>query len=1122
MHGQVDGFASLAGHRAVCPGVRYAHFYLTYLCNHTKFETFADYYDVLFDDGYTKRCHAKDMSKIKRQPPIHGSSGPPATPPTFNTTGQRLSPSQHSNGQQQPQFAPIIAAVASQQRLVDVHSPTPPVPAAVTTITTATTTKTGTSGRKVNPPLPIPKFDLTTLNLLPVPKDGEWCCNWVNDTPIGGEGFLEGPDGNRRPTVLVEDWRLPNGWTKHLYQRSSVSGKWDVVLVGPSRKRFRSKNDVKVFLDEHGMQYNPDVYDFSIHKRRAKDLGLFVFTDDYKQAQKLKQQQLMQRENADQHQSYSGGLCTSDLLNQSNISNISTEEVFQGFSAPGSPTARPLASSSVVGAASLFQSFAVPTTTAQPFEPEEDFVYIGTLKVKVHNNLFCCPEPSCNKNFRKESHLQLHIKHYHDDLAKQVGECLNMAELAYLRTTGELPPPEESTALLSPSSAASAAAASASHKTVSADVSVAVDDSSSGIGGILIDATDGDFQLDVSHSNRTSTPIKSFGQALLDSGPSAASTSAGFAGAARQSHAKKYKKSAKNAKSRYKLKIKTRNVNVNASSSSYTKVNRSVRQHQSSLAERYDDYDLNDDGGNEYLDSDYVPEGSAGSGSNASHSTPAAQRSNRLKFLSHPPVLGDRVTAASADPNAVLQLQPQSQVHGTANVFVDENGDVIKLVRMRQEEIINCVCLYSEEDGLMIQCELCLTWQHGRCQGFEKESAVPDKYVCYICQNPQSGRPSMRFVHDQEWLYEGRLPVTNQPLPSQQQQLNASSQDENASLRALAAGSMTPNATMGVEVLLPKHRERFEVLKHSHQLTGNLLELKRLMHTLQVKINIAENKDHPKMYLWARKWEKSTPAPASTTVNATLTGGAVQSMTDDDNKDAVKLEPSGDDAPTIDEVQVINDLMSNADAMKHIERAAAEIAKTEIKTELDAQKTPKQEDADGDGHILAGLLTSPGGTNIDLVGAVTAVEKREHQQHMSARRSAGSAVTFGAPVPEAAIDPVQCQRRLLEHIQRQQTMAMTRLQSIEADIIGMCVWAFNGDEFKIFIYLVLPLVGLEAMDEHAEPVDANDNFGSTKRLLFQMLSDLTKIRKLAAINVAENELLNARSVPPPCPQTASG
>jgi len=87
--------------------------------------------------------------------------------------------------------------------------------------------------------------------------------------------------------------------------------------------------------------------------------------------------------------------------------------------------------------------------------------------------------------------------------------------------------------------------------------------------------------------------------------------------------------------------------------------------------------------------------------------------------------------------------------------YINEGGEIIKIVRMRQEEIINCLCGYTEEDGLMIQCELCLCWQHGACNGIEKECQVPEKYVCYICRNPQRGRLSMKYIHDQDWLYEG-------------------------------------------------------------------------------------------------------------------------------------------------------------------------------------------------------------------------------------------------------------------------------------------------------------------------------------------------------------------------------
>lgn len=87
---------------------------------------------------------------------------------------------------------------------------------------------------------------------------------------------------HRKPTVIVQDWRLPDKWIKHMYQRSNVLGKWDVILVSPQGKRFRSKSDLKQFLVDQGQVYNPDIYDFSIHRRRSKDIGAYVYTKDYK------------------------------------------------------------------------------------------------------------------------------------------------------------------------------------------------------------------------------------------------------------------------------------------------------------------------------------------------------------------------------------------------------------------------------------------------------------------------------------------------------------------------------------------------------------------------------------------------------------------------------------------------------------------------------------------------------------------------------------------------------------------------------------------------------------------------------------------------------------------------
>lgn len=64
---------------------------------------------------------------------------------------------------------------------------------------------------------------------------------------------------------------------------------------------------------------------------------------------------------------------------------------------------------------------------------------------------------------------------------------------------------------------------------------------------------------------------------------------------------------------------------------------------------------------------------------------------------------------------------------------------------------INC-CLCH------LQCDLCLCWQHGICNNIEKETEVPEKYVCPICLNPYRQRKSKKYLHDQDWLKEGKLP----------------------------------------------------------------------------------------------------------------------------------------------------------------------------------------------------------------------------------------------------------------------------------------------------------------------------------------------------------------------------
>jgi PHD finger protein 20 len=180
-----------------------------------------------------------------------------------------------------------------------------------------------------------------------------------------------------------------------MYQRGNIAGKWDVILQSPMGRVFRNKSDLRTYLEENGEKYNQDIYDFSIHKRRAKDIGVHTYTEEYLAA-------LQQAANA-----------SADMASPQPAPAVKAEgglaskmtALLHETIGHGSPQ-------SAVG----FEPMDVSMGELASMGLDE--VYVGALKVKVVENLYCCPKEGCVKTFRKENHLQIHIKHYHEELSK--------------------------------------------------------------------------------------------------------------------------------------------------------------------------------------------------------------------------------------------------------------------------------------------------------------------------------------------------------------------------------------------------------------------------------------------------------------------------------------------------------------------------------------------------------------------------------------------------------------------------------------------------------------------------------------------------------------------------------
>lgn len=854
-----------------------------------------DMYEILFDDGYMKVLKSAHISKLKI--PV-GKSQSPST---------SASPAPHK---------PIANSTPDKSKIK------------------------AQAAKKDWPLISMSSLNLAELNLPEIPKDGEWCCHWVNDQPIGREGFLTVGD-HKKPTVIVDDWRLPPGWTKHMYQRSNVLGKWDVILVNSNNKRFRSKADLKQYIEDLGQHYNPDVYDFSIHRRRAKDIGAYVYTKDYKPPQPVKPPPPPLEPLPP--------LQPQSLMHNAGQQNSSIQSLLSTSSPP------------------LFEPTSGKGGEDESMQLEDGYVYVGSLKVRIIDNLFRCPKENCNKNFRKENHLQIHIKHYHDDIAKFLGDCPNMQELACKRTIGH-PPDEPLPKNYLPNSQYFAKLHQQDlqnrmhRKSISAPhaPSISTPTRHEASDSFLMSTTADDSSKLLEPSISDSI----VGSGTVPSSPAVASPSFVHSTGDEMSTPliEEQQKSAPQLQPQSHSKVASRKTGERKSS----------RQR---LQKKYVTATTSNVFDNSFHMTDFEETRHSFNG------TPEHHKVTKKAKLSHPTFVQD----PNLDGNTTSSVPDQP--HSQSPKYIQENGEVIKIVRMRSEEIINCICSFGEEDGLMIQCELCLCWQHGICNGIEKESQVPEKYVCYICKNPALGRASMKYVHDQDWLYEGRLPTGN---------YHASN---------------------------PKLQDRFNMLRTSHTLTGNLIELKRFLHSLRVKINIAENKDHPKMYLWAKKWESSPPRAVERKVEKF--------------EDIETINPDKKEA-------------SDADVKEELDREVGGDGQAEVKAE---------------------------GENAGASECAEKMETEDKQQESleKPKEEIKVAQQPNIPQPEAAIDPVECQLRLLEHIQKQQSLVVERLQDIESDIVE-----------------------LESLDP-SNNLDTNE-FSRTKQTLAILIKDLEIMQNIAKIN----------------------
>ncbi|XP_048004549.1 uncharacterized protein LOC125240622 isoform X2 [Leguminivora glycinivorella] len=780
---------------------------------------------------------------------------------------------------------------------------------------------------------------------------GEWCARWLDGQPEGAvsEAPAAGDSPLPRRSVLVEDKRLPPGWTKHMVRRSlgSSAGKWDVVLVSPENRRLHTKSDMRMYLENNPQPalkpFEAALMDFGIHLKLSRRLGWVRTSAAGAPPPPPPSRHLP---------------ASSPLLKRSKLSLHGTHKLLRHKKPKLKiKPLRPPPGSSVAG---VQQSSKESSVCTEPTVAEEavldgasikdGFVDVGSLRVQVISTLLRCPAEGCFKNFRNTTLLKMHIKHYHRELRKSMGNTPKVLDLAYARTRPseaemklmkreaqqrvikvklprlhkrvDAPAPAPDSPAPAPAVAPAPAPAPAPPPAEpAADAPPRSLDSPK-----LRDA----LAVKPAKRPRVLLPVRTKDpDPPLDPEPAAADTPPPL--------------------------IKQENLDDDLLEPKQEIPDCGTLDFETAICSHTVTKMMN----GERMKSEKRRKTFACLGKLASEDEEWAGASSDTR--SSYPSCGtpDSARADADDPVGPADALAAAAAAAAHHYMYTENGERIKLVRMKREEIINCHCGFREEDGLMVQCELCLCWQHALCHNIQREAEVPEKYTCSICLNPRRGRRRQRFMHDQDRLYEGLLPG-------------------------------------------PGGGRACDALRRSHELSGNLLRIEDALHAVRVNTRVAQTKNHPKLYLWARDWE---------TVELSFAQEKLNSEYSDLNV-------------------IINNLGKENLPMKveDLKEIALDM-KTPSDEPEEKQNSLEKENQMGSQGLLSGLLSSPGAASLDLPISESELEKLAKSVHEHESRA-----RVRAPQPEAAIENSACRARLLRHIQRCHALLDQRLDSIEAQV----------------------------------------------------------------------------------------
>eukprot|EP00092_Neocalanus_flemingeri_P040320 GFUD01043915.1.p1 GENE.GFUD01043915.1~~GFUD01043915.1.p1 ORF type:complete len:1327 (+),score=371.71 GFUD01043915.1:99-4079(+) len=604
--------------------------------------------------------------------------------------------------------------------------------------------------------------------------------------------------GAKKP-ILMKSPKLPIGWVKKVLLRTVGNSKWDVLIENSEGKSFKSRAELSRYFEENSLEHNLEHFDFALDTPLKKLRQ--VWRANLPQVDSLNKTTVSNGVKEDTIDLSS----SNERLQPPGELNNKTDPVDPELKQqPKKPLKAPASSPDKlkleifphsITNSSLCLNFSSPipslsNSKATPILQTPSSPIKGTLSETGQG--VRCPLKNCNKLFRNEKLLQMHVKHYHPEFNSLVGNSPSVTDLAFHRTRlGEDFKELESGGILLENLRKAEKVVERQHILTQ-----------HGVTG-LTEAKCGKLTEISSDKQAEPCDLQKYDDGLIET--------------------------------------LAESVKPDAAPEPIERNETDGPIADAGLLSETDCLRVD-------VEDSLVPSPAGHPLPETPRLTGPKARPKRLRndsilsvgsetvFTPPPSPLGCGATLPTSSLPLTYKMSRRraQQLRSAPTTPPGELKDATETTEttetMSEGEVVHCLCAHPEGDGMMVQCESCLTWQHGQCVGVEGEGQVPDKYICTVCLAPSLGRQSALYSLDMDWVREGKL----------------------AGLRSKVGDKNNMLEVVGAE----------KELKTLSDLMADLINLSAVLHSLQVKLAVAGQRNNPKVFMWSNVWEEVEGEPA--------------------------------------------------------------------------------------------------------------------------------------------------------------------------------------------------------------------------------------------------------------------